>query len=227
MAPPARVAAYWAPAAAAALAEAGARWLGRDAMTDAPRSQPALPGIAALTEEARRYGFHATLKPPFRLAEGRSWAELLDAAATLAARLPPFELPPLAVMDTHGFLALRETTPCPALHTFADTCVEALDGFRAPPDEAELARRRRAGLSAREEAMLTRWGYPYVFDTWFFHLTLTRRLDAAERNVWQLAAETHFAPTLATPQRVADLCLFTQAAPDKPFVIAARLPLGG
>ena len=71
---------------------------------------------------------------------------------------------------------LRETEPSAALQALADACVEQLDRFRAPPSDAELARRRRASLTPRQDAMLVRWGYPYVFDTWFFHMTLTRRL---------------------------------------------------
>ena len=85
------------------------------------------------------------------------------------------------MQDVHGFLALRETVPCPPLQALADACVEQLDPFRAPPSEAELARRRRANLTPQQDAMLVRWGYPYVFDTWFFHMTLTRRLTAEEK----------------------------------------------
>jgi hypothetical protein len=105
--------------------------------------------------------------------------------------------------------------------------VEHLDPFRAPPSEAELARRRRANLTAEQDAMLTRWGYPYVFSTWFFHMTLTRRLTPDEKARFQPAAEAYFARAVSVPRRVTDLCLFIQAAPDAPFVIAERLPLRG
>ena len=58
-----------------------------------------------------------------------------------------------------------------------------------------LKRNWRAGaarkLTARQDAMLVRWGYPYVFDTWFFHMTLTRRLSAEEKRVFMPAAEAH------------------------------------
>ena len=189
--------------------------------------QPRIAGINAITAEPRVYGFHATLKPPMRLAAGCSWSEFVSAATMLAGRIAPFDLPTLAVADIHGFLALRETAPCPALQAFADACVEQLDGFRAPPSDAELARRRNGRLSAEEDAMLTRWGYPYVFGTWFFHMTLTRRLNDAEKSVWRPAAEAHFALALSPKRRVTELCLFVQPAPCESFVIAERLPLGG
>ncbi len=223
----ARVAIYYAPAADDPLFAAGATWLGRDPESGAPSPQPDLQGIETITAEPRVYGFHATLKPPMRLAEGRSWSGLVAACRELAGRTAPFALPLLAVTDVHGFLALRETAPCPPLQALADEAVAELDPFRARPSEAELARRRRPGLTAAEHGQLTRWGYPYVFGTWFFHLTLTRRLDAAEHATWRPRAEAHFARALALPRTVDDICLFTQSHPGADFVIAERLKLRG
>lgn len=221
----ARVAVYYAPADT--LAAAGAAWLGRDGETNAGLRQPDLPDIAAITADPRGYAFHATLKPPMRLSAGRDWFALVEAARALAGRIAPFELPRLAVSDVHGFLALRETTPCPALQSLADACVGELDGFRAPPSEAELARRRRARLSSQQEQMLTLWGYPYVFATWFFHMTLTRRLSEAEKAIYQPAAEAHFADAFRVRRFVTDICLFTQAGPGAPFTMAERIKLRG
>lgn len=222
-----RLALYWAPPVEDPLHALGSRWLGRDAETGAALAQPALPGldIAALTADPRGYGLHATLKPPFRLTG--SYAAARAAAMELAARTRPFALPPLAVMDLKGFLALRETAPCPALHAFADACVEALDAHRAPPTEEELARRKRASLSPAQLAMLDRWGYPYVFGEFFFHVTLTRRLTPEERDVVLPAVTQFLGEAPAQPRRVTELCLFTQAAPGAPFLIAERLPLLG
>jgi putative phosphonate metabolism protein len=224
---PARVAVYYAPLPDDPLTAASTSWLGRDPVTGAPAAQPAVPDIAAITAEPRLYGFHATLKPPIRLAPGRGWTDLRDAAREMAAGIEPFDLPPLAVSDVHGFLALRETQPSTALQALADLCVAHLDPFRAPPTDEELARRRRSSLSEAQDAMLARWGYPYVFGTWFFHMTLTRRLTPDEKAVVMPAAERHFASARLVPRRVADLCLFTQAAPGAPFVLAERVPFGG
>jgi putative phosphonate metabolism protein len=227
MGPGSRVALYYAPRPDDPLCIAAATWLGRDPESNAPAPQPDLPDIAAITAEPRLYGFHATLKPPMRLAEGRQWFDVLAAATDLADRTPPFALPTLAVSDVFGFLALRETPPCPPLQALADACVAHLDPFRAPPSDAELARRRRGGLTAQQDAMLLRWGYPYVFETWFFHMTLTRRLTASEKAHYQPAAEQYFAPAIAVPRQVNDICLFVQSAPGEPFVIAERLKLRG
>ncbi len=75
--------------------------------------------------------------------------------------------------------------------------------------------------------MLVRWGYPYVFDTWFFHMTLTRRLSAEEKRVFMPAVEAHLARAIGLPRRVTDICLFVQPAPGEPFVIEERLKLRG
>jgi putative phosphonate metabolism protein len=227
MRPDARVAIYYAPRRDDPLFAAATSWLGRDAETNAPAPQPDLPGIAEITAEPRGYGFHATLKPPMRLAPGTSWAELVAATRRLASRVAPFDLPALAVSDVHGFLALREAEPCAPLQGLADACVAELDAFRAPPSEAELARRRRAGLTPAQDAMLLRWGYPYVFQTWFFHMTLTRRLSGAEKALFMPAAERHLAAAVSARRRVEDICLFTQAGAGEPFVIAERIALVG
>jgi putative phosphonate metabolism protein len=227
MGPDARVAVYYAPPPDDLLFAAGATWLGRNPENGAPEPQPDIPAIAEVTAEPRLYGFHATLKPPMRLADGRQWDDVARAATQLADRTAPFDLPRLVVSDVFGFLALRETFPCPPLQALADACVEQLDAFRAPPSESELARRRRSNLTPRQNMMLMRWGYPYVFDTWFFHMTLTRRLTAEEKRLYQPAAETHCARAIATPRRVTDICLFVQPSAGAPFVIEERLKLRG
>ena len=222
-----RVAVYYAPPPEDPLFPLSTAWLGRDPESGVVVPQPDIPGLHEVTAEPRLYGFHATLKPPMRLRPDIVWDALVSAAVDLAGGAAPFALPSVAVADVHGFLALRETQPSPELQALADLCVAWLDEFRAAPTEAELARRRRAGLSPGQDSMLHRWGYPYVFGTWFFHMTLTRRLNAEEKARYQPAAERHFAPALAEPRWVSDICLFTQGEPGQPFLLAARLPLRG
>lgn len=219
---------YWAPERDDPLHAPASRWLGRDAATGEALPQPALPGgldIAEITADPRGYGFHATLKPPFR--PRGAWAGVREATAALAARVAPFALPPLAVRDLKGFLALRETMPCMPLQALCDAAVEALEPFRAAAPPEETARRRGAGLTPAQEALLARWGYPYVFGEWFFHLTLTRRLTPAERAVALPAAVEFLGDAPARARRVGSVCLFTQAVPGAPFLVAERFALRG
>ena len=224
---PSRVALYYAPLPEDPLTDLSATWLGRDPVTGAAIPQPALADIAEITAEPRLYGFHATLKPPMRLAPGQDWSGFVKSVQATAATIAPFELPPLAVTDLRGFLALCETSPSPALQALADTLVEQLDPFRAQPSEDELARRRKANLSPEQDAMLQRWGYPYVFGTWSFHMTLTRRLSDAEKSAILPAAQSWFAPALETRRIVEDICIFTQPAAGAPFTLAERIKLLG
>lgn len=224
---PFRVALYWAPEEDDPLHARGSAWLGRDASTGAALSQPALDGVdvPALTAEPRGYGLHATLKPPFRPARG--YRALLADAAAFATATAPFDLPPLAVQDLDGFLALRESAPCPPLRAFADGCVTALDDHRAPPTPEEIARRRPERLSETQRALLLRWGYPYVLGEWRFHVTLTRRLTPEEKAVVLPAATAFLGDAPGRARRVVALSIFVQMAAGAPFTIAARLPLRG
>jgi putative phosphonate metabolism protein len=222
----ARVAIYYAPLPDDPLTSLSSSWLGRDPRSGEPVRHPDLDGIAQVTAEPRMYGFHATLKPPMRLRPGSDQDQFAAAVGAAAAGLAPFDLPALAVADVQGFLALRETTPSRPLQALADACVEHLDPFRMTQSAGELARRRKARLSPEQDAMLLRWGYPYVFSTWFFHMTLTRRLTEAEKAVFRPAAEAWFAPVLAIPRRVQDICLFCQHGPGLAFELSARFPLG-
>jgi hypothetical protein len=221
-----RVAVYYAPELDDPLWQAGTRWLGRDPETGATLAPPET-GIDALTDEPAGYGLHATLKPPMRLVTGISYEHFHDAVTTLATGLSPFALPKLAVEDYGGFLALRDQEPSIPLQALADCVVATLDPFRAQPGEAELARRRKHGLTPGQEAMLIRWGYPQVFAHWQFHITLSRRLSAEEMARAKPLAEAYVAEAVALPRRVSSLALFTQRDAGAPFLLAERFPFGG
>ncbi len=217
-----RVALYWTPDPSDPLTQAGNAWLGRDAELATEVPQPPIAGLPELTAAPWLYGFHATLRPPMRLSTG--WEEFIHAAQAVAASVAPFDLPSLEVAITDGFLALREAARSTLLQGLADSCVRGTDRHRLRPDAAELARRRAAGLSPRQDEMLLRWGYPYVLREWRFHMTLSRRLTDAERVRLLPAAEAHFAAALAVRRRVTDIAVFTQLA-GQAFRIAKRIGL--
>ncbi|MGR3436081.1 MAG: DUF1045 domain-containing protein [Shimia sp.] len=154
------------------LGDLGAAWLGWDV-----RAGRAVPSTVpeAWVATPRRYGFHATLKPPMRLAETGTVDDLAEAVAALAARTAPARAERLEVAALGGFVALRPVGEHD-LGRVAAACVEGLDGFRAPAPPEEVARRRAAGLTDAQEALLTRWGYPYVLDEFHFHVTLSGRV---------------------------------------------------
>src|SRR6056297_86356 len=143
------------------LTRLGARWLGWDAEAGrgAPSARdeewPTLPRPRrALTSPARNYGFHATLKAPFALAEGATVVELHAALSALAPRLGRVRVDGLRVGALGPVVALLPEGDTSAVDALSAKLVEALDGFRAPQSPEELARRRAPGLTARQEEML-------------------------------------------------------------------------
>lgn len=219
-----RYAIYYAPGPGR-FADAAAAWLGWDAVAGCPVRQPDLPvPLRDWTAEPRRYGFHGTLKPPLRLAEDRSVDDLGFAVAALASRLAPVSLPRLDLTILSGFLALvpGQSDPLTAL---AAEVVMALDGFRAPLTETEVARRRPDRLTGRQRELLGLYGYPYVMEEFRFHLTLSGSLSDADLRTLRPLAEAHFAPHLPRPLVISELCLFGETAAG--FHLLHRYPLTG
>ena len=143
-----------------------------------------MPGLDDITMTPRKYGFHGTLKPPFRLRRGHCVKDLEEATARLAASLAPACCDGLKLTSIGRFLALTPLGSLDQLQRVSEACVRELDAFRAPASEAELARRRRAGLSPRQDALLENWGYPYVFEEFMLHLTLSGQLSDDQMLHW-------------------------------------------
>ncbi len=186
-------------------------WLGRDPATGKDLPQPVLAGIGdphGITAEPRRYGFHGTIRAPFRLATGVSEARLRDTIAGLAAQLAPVVCDGLQAETLHGFVALTPLGCEAALLDLGAAVVAGTDPLRAPLSEAEIVRRRPDQLSQRQRELLHRWGYPHVMEEFRFHLTLTDRLDTPEPV--RVALEAYFAPVLPRPFVIEDLCLFAE-----------------
>jgi len=227
-----RYALYWAPDPDSALAALGHAWLGRDPEERAVPPRPVLDGLdparlEALTAEPRRYGLHATLKAPFALAAGADLAALRAALADFAGEAAAVLLPTLELRSLDRFLALVPSQPCPPLENLAARCVMTFDRFRRPPEAAELARRRTAGLDAREEAHLLRWGYPYVLDRFRFHVTLTGPLATADADRLMPSLAALFAPAIREPLRLDAIALFAEVEAGAPFSLIERFTLRG
>lgn len=202
-----RFAVYFAPAPHGDMARAGAAWLGWDADAGQAVPHPDLGvDLAALTETPRKYGLHGTLTPPMWLDCGA--ASFLDAVDTLAQGLAPVDMGRLRLHAEDGWLALVPEVQPEALTDCAARIVEALAPLRAPLSESELARRRAAGLSARQDELLILWGYPYVMEEFRFHITLTGKLAHAELERVVPVAQSWFGPLLGEAHMLDALSVF-------------------
>jgi putative phosphonate metabolism protein len=226
-----RYAVYYAPAARDPLWTFGSSVLGYDAASGARPSFPDHPllrdaPLGAWTAEPRKYGFHATLKPPFALAPGGRESALIEAAGDFAGNQAPFKAGELRVAPIGAFVALTPAGPAPALSRLADACVEAFDRFRAPASAAERERRLQSPLTPRQIENLDRWGYPYVFADFRFHLTLSGSLPEKDLERFATAMAELYAP-LARPLVVDGVALFAQPEASSAFVLLQRFEFTG
>jgi hypothetical protein len=231
-----RAAIYAAPGAIAGhapsdlLAQRAELWLGRSAVGNAPTRIAApdgwsRPDVDAITVDARRYGFHATLKAPFRIAEGHDLDELEQSVADFARERSAVIVPRLVLANMDAFFALVPGAPAESLYELAAEVVTAFDGFRAAPDAADLARRNPAGMTDRQRELFGRWGYPYVLDQFRFHLTLTDRVAVERREAVEAVLADWFADSLGADIPVGALAVFTESERGAPFVLRSAHPL--
>ena len=195
------------------LGDFGAGWLGWDARTGGEVSRPeGLPAEAgALTQTPRRYGFHATLKAPFRLAEGRHPDDLALALRLLCDHLAPFALT-LEPRTDWGFVSLRPHQQPPQLLALESALVTRLDEFRAPLTPQEYERRNPDALPAQARKHLDHWGYPFVLELFHYHLTLSGALPPAGAEALCSALQPHLAPLIAAPMPVEAVALMGEDA---------------
>jgi putative phosphonate metabolism protein len=228
----ARYAIYFVPGAETPLYRFGAVAIGYDCFTGAEIPTLEGPPVDAdtwrkLTDEPRRYGFHATLKAPFRLAPSCDEAELIAAFAAFAPTVDGFPVVEPVVRLLHRFVAVVPATANAALDRLAASCVMYFDHFRAPLKQTDRDRRRAAHLTARQVENVERWGYPYVFDEFRFHMTLTGALAANEEAIMLGYLRDRFARLCGErPVPIDHLALLRQAAPDARFVMLAHAAIG-
>ncbi len=225
-----RYAIYYAAAGDSALSRFGATLLGYDAHTgnELPFPDEALhvaPDWRDVSADPRKYGFHATLKAPMALAEGRTEAELASACAAFAQTSRPIPVIRPIVDSISGFIAVIPAEPVSELQQLAADCMRAFDGFRAPLTAEDRARRLPQKLSERQRDHLDRWGYPYVMEEFRFHMTLTGRLDAERRGPIIEMLRQRFAALHLDTLAIDRIALFKQEQPASRFRIVGEWSL--
>ena len=224
-----RYAIYYAPEPGNVLDSFGAELLGYDAHRGIDLPFPSGTALPAdwyeLTRDPRKYGFHATLKAPMALAPDRHESELVAACEAFAAE--PRAIPVIKpVVDTiEGFVAIIPAACCPELQNLAANCVREFDRFRAPLTEEDRARRNPSRLTPRQRDYLDQWGYPFVFEDFRFHMTLTGRLETERRNALLQLLRDRFRHTGVNDLAIDRIALFRQDQHDRRFRIIGGWPL--
>lgn len=219
----ARYAVYFAPALDSPWAHFGRLWL--QGAWQPPQIDAA--SWQAMLQAPRRYGFHATLKAPFRLAAGCTPDALVQRLERLAAQHRRVPLGPVEVKALDAYVALAPTAPPPELQDLAERCVLDLDDLRAPLTPADLVRRQPHRLDGRGRALLHAHGYPHVLERFRFHMTLAMTASADEAAAVQSCARS---PAMALqrekPLVLDRLCLCAEPAAGQPFVRLRDFVLG-
>lgn len=215
-----------------ALARFGSSALGYDCESGKVVAPAVFPGldpaaVAAAVVAPSRYGFHATIVAPFELATGLTQNDLISRLEIFAAGRKPCELGRLRPALLSRFIVLVPDAPESAIAAFAADCLAAFDEFRGPLSPAERERRIVGELSARQLALLDRWGYPYVLEYFRFHMTLAGPLPRPDCARWLAAYQTAFAPVAHHALVVNALSLLRQDTPDTHFHLIRRQPLTG
>lgn len=224
----ARFAVYYAPSSESSWWRAGSAWLGRDAQSGercvSPQPEGLTRPLADLTEAPRRYGWHGTLVAPFCLAEGVTQQDVLEATRRWAYTQSAFALP-VEAATLGDFVALRpaDQDGDATIGAVAASALRSLDALRARPSATDLARRLATPLSDRQRALLIEWGYPYVFDEFRFHMTLSSSLTHADERATLVAWWQAQTPALG-PLAIDHAALFVEPAPGEPFVLWQRVP---
>jgi putative phosphonate metabolism protein len=215
MAPFPRYAIYHTAARSSELDRFGTHLLGYDAWTGEELPFPdgvaqTVPDWRDLTQDPRKYGFHATLKAPMALADDKTEAELLAACKSFAETPRPVPVITPIVNSISGFIAVVPAEPSAELERLAADCVSAFDSFRAPLALEDRARRNPSKLSLRQCEYLDRFGYPYVMEEFRFHMTLTGRLDRERREPVMTMLRERFAAIGVTRLAIDAIALFRQ-----------------
>ncbi len=141
-----------------------------------------------------------------------------------AAASEPVAILP-AVRTIGRFAALVPGEPSPALHRLAADCVLAFDEFRAPLSNDERRKRLMAPLTARHKENLERWGYPYVFEDFRFHMTLTGPIVPTSQEAVLLCLRDKLMAIEGREMPVDRIALLCQSDPGAPFHLVASVPL--
>ncbi len=140
-------------------------------------------------EEPAKYGFHATLKAPFRLKRNVKTKNFYDVISHIAAQHSRFKIKGLKIVYSKKFTLITSRKPNKLLINLEKDLVKHLDTFRAELNKTEIKKRIPDSLTFKQNKYLKEWGYPFVFDQFKFHMTLMNQNNNKLSNKQKLELE--------------------------------------
>ncbi len=226
----ARYAVFFCPDDSTELALFGARVLHRYAdgaqVASSADDYPDRQLASELSQTPAHYGFHATLKAPFQLADGFSEVQLLKAVQELAMQQLPISMLTLRPRLLSDFVALGFDAQPQAIAALAECCVIELEPFRAPLTSTDIAKRKPEQLTPSQRAYLSAYGYPYVLAEFRFHMTLTGAVEHASHQSYIDWLSSQYEKLVPNPPMLDRLAVFWQPDRQTPFKRIAQFAFG-
>ncbi len=121
---------------------------------------------------AKKYGFHGTLIPPFKLNKNYSTNTLFKKTEEIAKKFKKFKFYKFKLKKMNNFYAFVQNKKNNNINKLSNRLVRELFKFRSPLTKKEIDRRNPSKLSKLQLNILYKWGYPYLMSEFNFHMTL-------------------------------------------------------
>ena len=187
------------------LFQLGSDWLGWNSLTG--REIPLSDDQRGITKRPRKYGFHATIKPPFVLSPDHTQDDLKTEFKSFCQSTSPATGGNLTISRLGRFLAITQDHQASDVTALAAAAVTHFDKFRARLSEDAIAKRRQSKLYPQQNMLMLRWGYPYVMQEFKFHMTLTGPLKNTDIDSTDHRANAVFHDHLGKPLGINALAL--------------------
>ncbi len=184
-----RFAIYYAPPKGSVLEEFGKYWFGWDPLVakfinNKQRinylNRFGIKNLKSIDNNilmAKKYGFHGTLIPPFKLNNNYNRKKLFKKIEVVAKKYKKFNFYKFKLKKIDNFYAFVQSKKNNNINKLSNRLVRELFKFRSPLTKKEIDRRNPSKLSKLQLSILYKWGYPYLMSQFNFHMTLASEVS--------------------------------------------------
>ena len=219
-----RYAIYYVPSENSELDLFGKCWLGWDPYKGVETTKsdlsklPSFKKFSSLVLTPKQYGFHGTIKAPFRLKNEYTYNDLENKVREISKQIHSFYFDQLIIKKLGNFIGLIPTNNL-KINAVSNKFVEELDYLRDELSESEIKKRKPHKLTSNQKQMLFKWGYPYVFDEFKFHLTLTSKLNVVEIDDVLRSLQNILKQVNLNKISFNNICIFGQKSDEKFYFV--------
>ena len=219
-----RYAIYYAPIENPELDLFGKCWLGWDPYKGEETTKsdlsklPSFKKFSSLVLTPKQYGFHGTIKAPFKLKNEYTYNDLENKVREISKQIHSFYFDQLIIKKLGNFIGLIPTNNL-KVNAVSNKFVEELDYLRDELSENEIKKRKPHKLTSNQKQMLFKWGYPYVFDEFKFHLTLTSKLNVVEIDDVLRSLQNILKQVNLNKISFNNICIFGQKSDEKFYFV--------